>query len=693
MSVSLNAALSGLRAAQQALNTISTNIANASTPGYTRKILPQETQIVDGKGAGVSMQSLVRNVDKSLVRDINKQASITGAVTVEQKYLQRIQDFHGASEAERSISAQIGKLADSFSALSSSPNSSLYLNDTLNVAQNVVTKFNEFSNLINQMRNDTETEINQMIEKVNNLLEKIAKYNNEISLLSSGNRSIADYEDLRDNAMKELSQYLQISSFTNQDNQMVVQTKQGQILADGIPHKLLFNKSNLTPTSYLGAGANGIYLDSFTTVPLAAENLGGSLGALLDMRDDALPAYQAQIDEMAQKLAYRFDSQGLRLFVDTAGNVPPNADYPNPVAYVGFASAIRVNPAIVNDPTLLRSGTYGATVLEGSNEIISKISAYAFGAFEYQQASGTANISAGTIFSSTGLTQYNRVIGNTNISAYTPDLDAAPNITAPASFTLTIGATPYPITVTPGMTATGLVSAINAAVGSTVASLNGVGALVLQAPANISIADTGIGPLGLADLGLEATTYPATNPAFTVQVGSQASVTINITAATTGADLLLQLNAIPGLSATLNGSGQLVMRPTHGGSLTVENLSGAPLASLGVTVANVAHVAFRQSNLGPSGTTLTGLIGNSSLEDYARSLVSDHAEAHNTATDILEKEQSFLETLSNRLSNESGVDIDEELSNLIRIQTAYTAAARMIAKTEELFNEMMQTFR
>ena len=44
----LDAALSGLRVSQQQLNVISNNIANVGTEGYTRKILPQSTQAVEG---------------------------------------------------------------------------------------------------------------------------------------------------------------------------------------------------------------------------------------------------------------------------------------------------------------------------------------------------------------------------------------------------------------------------------------------------------------------------------------------------------------------------------------------------------------------------------------------------------------------------------------------------------------------
>ena len=63
MSVSaLSAALTGLRASQAQIDVLSANIANASTPGYTRKILPQTSQSVDGVTIGVNTATIVRNV-------------------------------------------------------------------------------------------------------------------------------------------------------------------------------------------------------------------------------------------------------------------------------------------------------------------------------------------------------------------------------------------------------------------------------------------------------------------------------------------------------------------------------------------------------------------------------------------------------------------------------------------------------
>jgi len=690
--VSLNAALSGLKAAQTALNTVSTNIANASTPGYTRKILPQETVLIGGMGVGVKTGGLVRNVDTTLLKDIFKQTSVSQGALVKQTYLDRIVDFHGASEAEQSISAKIGDLESAFTNLSASPNDSLLLTQVVNAAQNVAESFNDFSELVNDLRAQTEDEISAYADEVNIQLDKIAKLNIQISNMSSNGQSTADLEDQRDIAVKTVSEYMQVSTYVNQDNVMVVSTKQGQLLADTSAQKLVFNQNvNMTATDYYpDGGLNGLRINTAGGIEISSTAIGGKIGALFDLRDNTLPTYQAQMDELAQKMAERLDSLGLRLFTDGSGNVPASVTPPTPVTYTGFAADIQVNRNIVNDPTLLRSGTNGGATTTGSTDVIDRISEYGFGNYIRQDATGTADISAGTIFAATGMAQTNSVIGNVDLNDYTPDLSAAPNITLPADFTLTVGGVPANITINPGDTPTDLVNSINAAFPGT-AALNSLGQLSLSASSDITIADNGIGAAGIADLGLSFNTFPASNPSFTVQVGSQSAVTITVSPTDTQTELLAALNAVPGLKATLGTGGVLQLTPDEGGSLTLTNVNGTPLSDLGMSLSNIAPTAFRQNNLGPSGTLSTGLPSTSSISDFATRLVSAHAADYNGAESVAEQEEAYLATLDARNATINGVDIDQEIAELIRLQTAYTAAARMITATEEMFDQLLNS--
>lgn len=692
--VSLNAALSGLKAAQNALNTVSTNIANASTPGYTRKILPQETLLVGGMGVGVKTGGLIRNVDTTLLKDIFKQTSVSQGALVKQTYLDRIQDFHGASEAGQALSAKIGRLEDAFANLSAAPNDSLLLSQTVNAATTVANSFNSFSELINNLRTQAETEISSYAREVNTQLEKIAALNIQISNMSHAGQSTADLEDQRDIALRSVSEYMQVSTYLTQDNVMVVSTKQGQLLADTSAQKLVFSQNvNMSATDYYpGGNLSGLRINSAGGIEITPTAIGGKIGALFEMRDNTLPTYQAQLDELAQKMAERLDGLGLRLFTDNAGNVPASTAPPAPVTYSGFAANMQVNRNIVNDPTLIRTGTNGGVANTGSSDVIDRISEFGFGTFMRQDAIGTVDIFAGTVFAATGMTQTNQVIGNINLNSYTPDLGAAPNITPPMGFTLTVGGVPSNIVINPGDTPAMLANSINAAFPGT-ASINSLGQLSLNAASDITIADgiPSIGAAGIADLGLSFDTFPASNPSFTVQVGSQSPVTINIAPTDTQVELLAALNAIPGLTATLGVGGVLELTPDEGGSLTLSNSNGTPVNDLGLSLTNVSHTSFRQNNLGPSGTLSTGLPSSGGISDFATRLVSAHAADYNSAANMAEQEEYYLATLDARNATINGVNIDQEIAELIRLQTAYTAAARMISATEEMFNQLLNS--
>ncbi len=688
-SVSLNAALSGLQVAQQQIDTISNNIANASTPGYTRKILPQETQIIDGQSVGVLTSNLTRVVNQALVGDVNSQTSATNYTTVQQSYFQQIQDFQGSPTGGTSLNDQLTNLASSFSQLSQSPNDPTMLSQTLTSAQQTASQLNAYANMINGLRAQTESDISAGVTQVNQDLSNIASLNVQISNLASQGQNTADLQDQRDTAINDLSKYMQVT--TTQQGQMIyVATPQGQTLADSTARTLYFHQSNMLPTSYYpGGGLSGITVGSPSGTDIAQNNLGGQLGGLLNMRDQVLPQYQAQMDEFSQKLASRFADEGLALFTDGNGKVPADTAPPATPAYTGFSSLIQVNPAIINNPNLIQQGTTGTPQPAGSDEVINRVNIYTFGNYQYQQATGSVNISGATpLETQLGLTTNNNIVGTVNIAAYST-LATLPGVTGfPATFTIQLGAgAAQTITVNSTDTASSVASQINTALGSTVATINSNGDLSLNYKGDITLTDGGNSIVSA--FGLPAGTTPMPNPTFTVQVGTQPPTTISITPTDTSATLLTKLNAISGLTASLNGSGYLVMTPTDGGGLSAIDTNGGPLAAMGVTTANVAFSTFRQSNVGPGGNLATGLLANSTLQNYISSAISDQSEAANINKTQSQNQQAYLTTLTTRNQNTSGVNIDQEMTNLIQVQSAYSAAAKLITATQSLFTDLM----
>lgn len=806
----LNAALSGLKASQQQINLISANVANASTPGYTRKTLPQASQSINGVTVGVLTGTFTRNVDLNLQRDLWTQVSAVGELDIQQTYLNRIEEFHGDPTAEISIAAQIADLRDTFASLADSPEDPYAREQTVNQAVDTANKINDFSSLITQMRNDAQDEITTSVARANQLLQTIADTNQQIQSALNIGRPVASFEDTRDNAIKELAGLIEISTFKRGDGVLVVQTNEGVQLADQKAETLTFRPTPQSATTYYPDSAAGIYVgdpvkNPLTAIDIADDFPGGKIGGLLNLRDNTLPQQMAQLDELAYRLAERFQEQGLTLFTNKAGIVPldtapdpstlPN---PTPVAYVGFSGEIRVNQKVLNDSTLLQTGTYGATNIQnGSNEVIRRVLEFTFGDVAYQEAynadpaTGVDLVNTGVDDLQTwlGLTSTNSLTGGRDLSAYA-DVNAL--ITAAGtdlsppndSFDIVfseprLGYTDPPIPhITINMANAALQAGANAAqqiaaeINAQItaaltptqiadmqpaASVGPNGEILISARGSIEIDSTGgpnaMGQTGLNYLGLGDSGGIAkapVDPYFDVQVGNNDPVRVTLEPGDDYNALLTKLNNIPNLVAKVDPvTGYLQMRP--GDDLTFTNQSfggdikiiggafttsaaatyGSPPAAGGRTaidpgvnissalfgtytisgagvISNLtpitsysyasledasavtpSNVSIRDRLLGPGANISTGISGAISLIDFGQKIISrqslDLLSLKNQKTD----EESVQTTLEAKLENESGVNIDEELSNLIVYQNAYAAAARVVSAVDELFKELL----
>jgi flagellar hook-associated protein 1 FlgK len=793
MSVSgLDTALSGLRIAQQQLNVISNNVSNVGTDGYTRKILPQESMVVGGQGIGVRSSAVIRNVDLNLERDLWTQVSSVNFLDVQSSYLDKIQQFHGSPDSETNIAAQISALRDAFSALADSPEDAALQRNVVNQAKTVAGKMNALSDLFTQMRNDAENQIAVDVAAVNTSLQKIANLNQQIKFAKASGRTSAEFEDQRDSAIKDLSQKMEISFFQRGDGVLVVQTANGVQLADERAETLTFQPGHLDSGSTYPESANGIYVGNPATQPTAIDitssRLNGEIGALIDIRDNAMPRQQAMLDELAQKMALRFDQQGLRLFTDASGQVPadtapapsPPAPVAVPVTYVGFSSRIRVNAAVLADQSLVQKGTVATDkpVTASSNEVISRVAEYAFSDIAYQKVSGTVDLRASGAGDSLqewlGIYSRNQVTGAKGVSQY-GDLAALVDaggeaFTPPSSPTLDKFSLTFeeprtglgPVTVTIDLSdaaanfpiggaiknaADQVAAEINAQIAAASvpaglaasASVNSYGQLVLNSRGNITVDNAvsgGMPDAGLGFLGLARGTTQTTDPYIDIAVGNDNPTRITIEPGDDETDFIGKLNllasgdtdgGVEGLAVSLSAAtGRLSLRPgddpaspAFGGALTILGSSfsadgtgtvtgGIPAGTTIVSalfgsdapVANVTYasatpsggaVAFRSRNLGPGADIDTGIITSSNIIDYAQKMVNRQSEEANEVASKQTDETSYHDLLQRRLLDSSGVNIDEELSSMIVVQTAFAAAAKVISAINDEFSRLMDS--
>ena len=75
LDLTLKDALSGLQTSQAALQTISNNIANANTEGYSRKQVAPSSLVIGGKGFGVEVGEVRRSVDEGILNLLRNETS------------------------------------------------------------------------------------------------------------------------------------------------------------------------------------------------------------------------------------------------------------------------------------------------------------------------------------------------------------------------------------------------------------------------------------------------------------------------------------------------------------------------------------------------------------------------------------------------------------------------------------------
>jgi flagellar hook-associated protein 1 FlgK len=81
---------------------------------------------------------------------------------------------------------------------------------------------------------------------------------------------------------------------------------------------------------------------------------------------------------------------------------------------------------------------------------------------------------------------------------------------------------------------------------------------------------------------------------------------------------------------------------------------------------------------------------SATLSDYMGQVVSQQSLAANAATNLQQGQDTVVTALQQRFNDQSGVNIDTEMSNLIALQNAYGANARVMSTIQAMMSTLMQ---
>ena len=298
----LQNSLSGMKTAQAQIDIVGRNIANIDTPGYTRKVAQQNNLVLGGYSSGVELGDITRNVNEGLLRSYLASNSTTNSYSAKNEFLGKTETLLGTPQGNNSIAANVSSLQSAFESFAADVTSAASRYNLLNYATTLTSRLNSLTTEIQKLRGDADLEISDTCTKINDKLDELQTLNDQIVKYKVlGYEGVADLEDKRDTALRDLSGMIDISYFKRETGEIVVQTTGGVTLLDRYPHPLSHNAvAQASPTtSYEGGGISGIYVDG---VDITKQVRDGQLKGLIDVRDNTLSSLQTQLNELASTL-------------------------------------------------------------------------------------------------------------------------------------------------------------------------------------------------------------------------------------------------------------------------------------------------------------------------------------------------------------------------------------------------------
>lgn len=704
-------ATSGLNASNKLLATTSNNIANINTEGYVRERTEFTSRLNGGVDFGFTDRVLDVFAQNQLRRD-------TSAVGEHQAFNDRVSSLDNilASEAN-SISTSITGFFSAIQTATDDPTNMTSRDSVFDAAESLLNRINQLGDFMQDKEEETELQIQSIVETTNGLIEQIGNLNEAI-VVAEGNSNVDTPTALlnqRDQAILELSELvaIEVRDSSTENSGVVVNLQSGEslVLADGAFNVFAIggdpdytNRDLKLQTNYVAPKQN-------TTINVLEEDLGGALGGVYRYREQVLEPAQRDLGKLATVLADTMNTQnkqGMDLDLQLGGdlftiaefngiNYPTNADLSSSVSgrlIPGQSSEltsndyeVRVLSAPTGDPAtfqveVMAVTTTGQAVLDSENNPISEVLSVtagignfnpSIGGIELQFSDG-ANYAEGDTF----LIQPTRI--------------AAANLTMATTRAEDL-AFAKPIRV--DMNTNNLGDA----------QLSGL--IITNSTVDLSFADANASAFN----GQQGIQDASESPSATFG----APVTIRFTAADAYQVLDSDNQVITSVEGVSDLNNLLAQAKANGSPAwpaefaALNDYPGYDFSLQGIPVAtdefslqyntdgvsdnrNALEMADLQQidlvNLSDSGTT-----NRATYNEAYSSLVGQVGSAAASSQIELEAAQVMQTQSSEWFESSSGVSLDEEAANLIQFQQSYAAAARILSTAQDLFDTILSMAR
>jgi len=627
----LNTAITGLRAYQTSLATVSQNISNVGTEGYSRQKVGLEARLPQNLGGlnigqGVVVADVSRVLDVFINANIREFQSTTSRLDMFGSFASRVENL--IADEQGSLMPALNDFFNAVSDVANDPSSNAPRVALLGAADNLQQRLVSLSTEMQKLEKEIDSRISFQVGEINAITAEIAQVNDSITRNSSVNNQPADLLDKRDLLLKQLAEKITVSVVEQSDGTLNVLAGTGQLLVTGSVSVDLTTQADFFQPDRLA-----IALQSTSgTIDITRTLSGGELGGLLDFRNNLLDSTQNRLGRTAIALAETFNNQSLQGY-DLNGNMGTN-----------FFSVGA--PQILSNLNNAGTGSVGVTINSAQALTISdyEVRFSAANAYDIVRLSDNVSVSSGAYANPTNVTVDGLDFNLTGAPAAGDSFYVRPTRLGAIGFQALVNDPNAIAAASPVRSVTSAANIGNAAISSP----------TVQNAANANLTNT-------------------------VTITFNAAGNFDVFDVTAGAAILpANRTYTPGMTLAENGwQVQLNGTPQPGDVLTVqENIGGA---------------TDNRNALALAGIRTQGILdgGTASLEQSYSALTAEVGTITQQINISKDVEESLLSGAMAERETVSGVNLDEEAGDLIRFQQAYQALSRVVQTAQSLFQSLL----
>ena len=715
----LDIADSAMTANQAAMNTVSQNVANVNTPFYnSENPIETEAPAVVGTpytyGTGVNVNQIQRTTNDFVQSEVNNETTQNSYFTTQYQGLNQIQNLFN-DQSGSGFSSQISQFFNDFQNVANNPSNLSQRTALLSDAQSLTGSINNAYTTIMNTVSSTNTSINGVIPQVNSLTSQIAGLNQQITYALNAGSNANELQDQQMQAINSLSKLVNISYYTNNNGKTNISLGNVPLVSSDSSFNLStqVDPSNAANLDVMWTGPDG------SAQSVTSQITGGSLGAYVNLEQTAAPSYISQLNSLAASVTDNVNS----LQYNGYGLDGSTGNYffkPNLTTAVGsgvtdatISTGTVTNPAdLTGDKyTITSNGIGGFTVtnggqpLSGSEVSISPAVPNKYGQNVYTigfdgvsvnitSTSGAAPASGETFTVNQNTTNPAFTMAvNSNLTtsqiAAASAVSTAVNPTNVGNATISAGSVINPYNLNAGST------------GSSTSNYGGQYTIIYEgqgsssAKADFKIVNNTTNHSQTIDNITVTTNSSSGQSEYSIFFGNPPSSSSTVASGSQPENFHVTITGTP--QATLQAKDSFtanVLSPSSSSSVSNgSNLNGNYLTSM--TTSNMASAGLSGNNenalaLGALQNNDVSINGTSStISDFYSNIVSNIGTQSQSSNTNYTNSTSVLTNLQNQLSSSVGVNMNQQMTNLVNYQNSYQAAAKITSSVETIMTALL----